>query len=122
MENYNALYLSPMIPSFNLDETFRFFKEILEFTPIMDSESYAILQKNKLTVHILPAGHDIGQMEFYLEIDDVDQLWSSIKDRITGIKVREPFNREYGMREIHIEIPATKTLLFIGQEMASFNK
>jgi hypothetical protein len=56
-------------------------------------------------------------MEFYLEIDNVDNLWNSIKDKIQGLKVREPFNREYGMREIHIEIPQTKTLLFIGQEL-----
>lgn len=39
---YKALYLSPMIPSFNLSETSGFFKD-------------------NLTIHILPAGQDIGQ-------------------------------------------------------------
>ena len=38
-----------------------------------------------------------------------------MKDKVTGLKVREPFDREYGMRELHLEIPYTKTLLFIGQ-------
>jgi hypothetical protein len=109
-----------MIPSFNLKETVSFFKEILDFTPVLDTETYAVFQKNNLTVHLLRAGEDIGQMEFYLEVDDVDNLWSSIKDKVAGLKVREPFDREYGMREIHIEIPHTKTLLFIGQDKTKY--
>ena len=56
-------------------------------------------------------------MEFYLEVDNLDELWHSIKDKLHGLKVREPFDRDYGMREIHIDIPQTNTLLFIGQEL-----
>ena len=56
-------------------------------------------------------------MEFYLVVDDVDAVWSSIKDKLGSMKVKEPFNQEYGMREIHIGIPHTNTLLFIGQEI-----
>jgi hypothetical protein len=106
-----------MIPSYNIKETSSFFENILGFTPIMDTEVYAIYKKNNLTIHILPAGQDIGQMEFYMEVDDINKLWASIKDKLTGLKVREPFNQNYGMREIHIGIPETKTLLFIGQEI-----
>ena len=113
---YKALFLSPMIPSFNIEETAIFFKEVLNFLPFMDTEHYAIYQKNNLTVHILPAGQDIGQMEFYLEVDNIDNLWSEIKDKLNGLKVKEPFNQTYGMREMHIGIPQTNTLLFIGQE------
>lgn len=114
---YKALFLSPMIPSFNMAETARFFKEILRFSAFMDTPEYAIYQKDNLTVHILPAGKDIGQMEFYLEVDDVDGLWISIKDKMNGLSVKAPFDRDYGMREIHIGIPHTNTLLFIGQEI-----
>jgi hypothetical protein len=57
-------------------------------------------------------------MEFYLEVDDVDSVWDNIKDKLEGIKVRGPFDREYGMREVHLIIPQTKTLLFIGQVIA----
>jgi hypothetical protein len=114
---YKALFLSPMIPSFNIEETARFFKEVLSFTPVIDSETYAICQKDNLTVHILRAGNDIGQMEFYLEVDNVDNLWADIKEKLSGLKVREPFNQDYRMREIHIGIPQTNTLLFIGQQL-----
>lgn len=114
---HKALYLSPMIPSHDLKRTTTFFTDVLGFIVHMDTEAYVILGKDQLTVHLLPAGPEIGQMEFYLEVDAIDELWSFMKDKISGLKVREPFDREYGMREIHIEVPATNTLLFIGQEM-----
>jgi hypothetical protein len=53
-------------------------------------------------------------MEFYLEIDNVDVLWQNIKSNIEGIRVKPPFNQKYGMREFHIIIPQTKTLMFVG--------
>ncbi|MBY0435910.1 MAG: hypothetical protein K2U26_17600 [Cyclobacteriaceae bacterium] len=112
---YQALYLSPMVPSYNLEGTASFFKDVLGFQLDMDTPTYVVLSKNGLTVHLLRAGEDIGQMEFYLEVDNVDGLWESIKDKLTGLKVRAPFDREYGMREVHLEVPHTKTLLFIGQ-------
>lgn len=112
---YKALFLSPMIPSFNIEVTAAFFKSVLGFSPIMHTKTYVIYQKDNLTIHLLPAGEDIGQMEFYLEVDNVDELWAGIKDKLSGIKIREPFDRDYGMREIHLVIPETNTLLFIGQ-------
>ena len=68
-------------------------------------------------MHILRAGPDIGEMEFYLEVDDIEKVWSNMKGKLDGIKVREPFDREYGMREAHVIIPETKTLIFIGQAL-----
>lgn len=114
---YKAKYLSPMIPSFHIEKTAAFFKDVLDFLPVLDSETYAIYQKDNLTIHILRAGQDIGQMEFYLEVDDIDNLWATVKDKLNGLKVKEPFNQEYGMREIHIGVPQTNALLFIGQEL-----
>lgn len=103
-----------MIPSFNLEETTRFFKDVLDFSPVMYTEGYAVYQKDNLTIHILPAGESIGQMEFYMEVDNVDSLWESIQDKVKNLKTRGPFDRDYGMREIHISIPQTNTLLFVG--------
>ena len=114
---YKALFLSPMIPSYNIAETADFFKDLLGFSVVLDAETYAIYQKDNLTIHILRAGQNIGQMEFYLEVDNIENLWSAIKDKLSGLKVKGPFNQEYGMREIHIGIPQTNTLLFIGQEI-----
>jgi predicted enzyme related to lactoylglutathione lyase len=115
---YKAKYLSPMIPSFNIEKTVSFFTDLLDFKIGRDDKTYFILYKDNLTVHIQRAGSDIGEMSFYLNVDDIEKVWSSIKDKLGDMKVREPFDREYGMREIHIIIPETKTLMFIGQEIS----
>ena len=74
-----------------------------------------MLHKGNQTIHILNSGTNIGQMEFYLEVDDIDSLWDTIKNKLEGIKVKAPFDREYGMREFHVVVPHTETLMFIGQ-------
>ncbi len=112
---YKALHLSPMIPSYNIEKTAGFFTSLLGFRIARDESNYKILSRDDLTIHIMNAGTDIGQMEFYLEVDQVDPLWADIKDKLAGIKFREPFDREYHMREFHIVVPYTETLLFVGQ-------
>ncbi len=116
---YKALHLSPMIPSLDMKGTVMFFKDYFDFEIAMDEKTYAIIHKDNLTVHILPAGSHIGEMEFYLEVDNIEQLWKNIKDKLDGFKFKAPFNTDYGMREIHINIPHTKALIFIGQEIKS---
>lgn len=116
---YQATYLSPMIPSFDIEETAGFFESVLSFSSVIHSQTYAVYQKDNLTVHLLPAGENVGQMEFYLEVDNIDDLWKAIKDKIINLKTRGPFDRDYGMREIHISIPKTNALLFIGQRIKS---
>jgi hypothetical protein len=112
---YKATHLSPMIPSFNIGNTVSFFIDMLKFEILRDGKTYVVLQKNNLTIHILRAGTNIGEMEFYLEVDDIQSVWNHIEHKLDGIKFKEPFNQPYGMKEIHLIIPDTKTLLFIGQ-------
>ena len=114
---YKAIYLSPMIPSYNVGETKDFFVDIFDFKVVMDGD-YAIVQKDHHLIHILRAGKDIGEMEFYLEVDDIDALWNSIRNRLVDIKVKPPFDRDYGMREFHVPVPQTKTLMFVGQALS----
>lgn len=116
--NYKAKNLSPMIPSYNIPKTVSFFTDLLDFKIGRDDKTYVILYKDNSTVHILRAGADIGEMEFYLEVDDIEQVWNNMKEKVQGMKFKEPFYREYGMREVHIIIPETKTLMFIGQEIS----
>ena len=115
---YKALYLSPMVPSYNIKETLNFFVDLFSFKIAREEQGYAIIYKDNHLIHILNAGADIGEMEFYLEVDAIDSLWNNIKDKLDGYKVKAPFDREYGMREFHIIIPHTKTLMFVGQALA----
>ena len=102
-----------MVPSYNIEATKHFFLDLFGFSIVMDGD-YTIVKKDAFLIHILRAGENIGEMEFYLEVDDIDNLWLSIQNRITDNKRRAPFDREYGMREFHIEVPHTKTLMFVG--------
>jgi catechol 2,3-dioxygenase-like lactoylglutathione lyase family enzyme len=113
MQTYKALYLSPMIPSYDVPKTRAFFTDLFGFGVHMGDDNYSILYKDNLTIHLLRAG-DIGEMEFYLAVDNVDLLWESISDKLGDIHARPPFDREYGMREFHIIVPHTKTLTFVG--------
>jgi len=113
---YKAKRVSPMLPSYDIPKTVSFFIDLLGFKVWRNDENYKILYKEDVTVHILRAG-DIGEMEFSMEVDNVDQVWEDIKDQLKDIKHKAPFDREYGMREVHVIIPETKTLLFIGQRI-----
>lgn len=115
---YKAQYLSPMIPSYNLEKTVSFFTDLLGFEIGRDDKTYYILYKDNLTVHILRAGQDIGEMEFYLVVDDVSKVWEGMKEKVSGMKIKGPFDQAYGMREIHVGVPETKTLMFIGQAIS----
>jgi hypothetical protein len=111
---YKALQISPVIPSFDVRTTVNFFTDLLSFSIVRDDVTYVILMKDNSMIQIQRAG-DIGEMSFYLVVDDVDALWRSIAGKLKGIKAKAPFNQDYGMREVHIIVPETQTLLFIGQ-------
>jgi hypothetical protein len=112
---YTAIHLSPMIPSYDIEKTASFFRDLFYFSEVRAEKNYIILSKDNLNIQILNAGKDIGEMEFYLEVEGLDDLWQEMKDKLSGIKIKAPFDREYGMREFHIIVPHTKTLLFVGQ-------
>jgi len=115
---YQARHLSPIIPSYNLPRTVSFFLDQLGFQIGRAEETYYILYKDQATIHIQRAGVDIGEMAVYLEVDDLDPIWDGMKDRLGELQAKAPFNQPYGMREIHVIVPETKTLLFIGQVIA----
>ena len=112
---YTAKYLSPMVPSFNIPGTVAFFASLLNFKIVRDDKTYVMLMKDHVMVHILRAGTNIGEMEFYLEVDDVEMVWQQMQHGLSGLKIKAPFDQDYGMREIHVQIPDTNTLMFIGQ-------
>ena len=61
---HKAQYLSPMIPSYNLEGTAAFFKDLLNFQIEMSTPDYFVLSKNNLTIHLLRAGKDTGFDKF----------------------------------------------------------
>lgn len=112
-----ALFLSPMVPSTNVVKTAEFLQDALGFSVrILDSE-YAICTLDGLTLHLMPATENFGQMEFYLEVDDVDSLWQQMEPFVQELRHKDPFNQPYLMREVHVELPHTKAMMMIGTDI-----
>ena len=112
--SFSLRQCSPMIPSENLDLSMAFFTDLLGFEVRMDGE-YGIVEKDGFAVHLSPAEDEPPQMSCYLEVDDLDTVWAKLEPQSDLLEMRPPFNRPYGMREVHVIVPATAALLFIGQ-------
>jgi catechol 2,3-dioxygenase-like lactoylglutathione lyase family enzyme len=117
---YQAKTLSPIIPIADMDRSIRFYNEVLGFQTAMQSTAYSILTRDSTALHLtLAADASVLEvtrkhMSFYLDICGIEALWehvSAFKDRY---KIRDLFDREYGMREFHI-IDPDGCLVFVGQ-------
>ena len=53
---YKTLFISPMIPSYNIKETVNFFVGPVSILKYYMEGDYAIVYKDNLTIHILNAG------------------------------------------------------------------
>lgn len=111
--------ITPHIPSKNMKESISFMVEAFGFESISHSELYCELLSGDLILGIVKAQGEPNQQSIYLRVKDVDVLWSKIKSKLAKAKPKAPFNQEYGMREIHVVIPGTNTLLFIGSPIIS---
>lgn len=111
------LFLSPMVPSTDLDASVRFLGDALGFKLVFSSDTYRICERDGLTFHLQQAGENVGGSSIYLEVDNLDAVWAQLKPHTVGIRVREPFEQPYGMREFHVDLPHTPCLLFVGQSV-----
>lgn len=107
--------ISPMIPSEDVVHTRDFLKSTMAFSLVMDDPSYVILEKDNQSVHLCPTGKDYGESSFYILVENIESLWDSIKDKLSNLSVRPLFTQPYGMKEFHIILPATKTLMLVGE-------
>ena len=112
--------VSPMLASDNMDETILFYQTVLGFEPIMKSPGYAIVERNGLTIH-LQKGADEETMkcmrehtEIYIEVSGIHDLWEHVKTFKNRYRIRDLFDREYGMTEFHIADPHG-CLVFVGE-------
>jgi predicted enzyme related to lactoylglutathione lyase len=117
----NFLGIIPHIPSKNMARTVDFMSEALEFTPQPNDqevmEFYREIRLGDYTIGILKSEGEPNQQSIYLHVSDVDSLWESIGSKLQKTGATPPFDQEYGMREVHVIIPETNTLLMIGSQM-----
>jgi predicted enzyme related to lactoylglutathione lyase len=115
-----AKRISPMLAVANMEETILFYQNVLGFTPTMQSPEYSIVERDGQTIHFQKAASEEvmncvrGHTEIYIEVSDIRSLWEHVKPFKAKYKIKDLFDREYGMTEFHIADP-NGCLVFVGE-------
>ncbi len=112
--------LRPLLTVSSIDDTIRFYHDLLGFECVNRMEGWAALRRNGVELMIsLPNAHEPFEKptltgSLYFNTSDVDALWDKIKDKANVVYPLENFY--YGMREFAIRDNNGYTLQF-GQEI-----
>ncbi len=118
-----AKRISPMLAAANMEETLAFYQDVLGFTPRMKSPGYLIVERDGQTIHFQKAASEEvmncvrGHAEIYIEVSGIHSLWEHVKTFKDRYRIRDLFDREYGMTEFHISDP-NGCLVFVGQPVS----
>jgi catechol 2,3-dioxygenase-like lactoylglutathione lyase family enzyme len=121
-----AKRISPMLAVADMDETLAFYQRVLGFLPTLKSPDYSVVERDGQTIHFQRAASEEvmrcvrGHAEIYIEVSAIGSLWEhviTLKDRH---RIRDLFEREYGMTEFHIEDP-NGCLVLVGEPTAKRN-
>jgi predicted enzyme related to lactoylglutathione lyase len=118
-----AKRISPMLVAANMEETLAFYLDVLGFTPMMKSPEYSIIERDGQTIHFQKAASEEvmncvrGHSEIYIEVSGIHSLWEHVKTFKDRYRIRDLFDREYGMTEFHISDP-NDCLVFVGQPIS----
>ena len=118
-----AKRISPMLVVANMAETLAFYRDVLGFTVIMESPGYSIVERDGQTIHFQKAAsEDVlncvrGHTEIYIEVSNIHPLWDYVKSFKNRYRIKDLFDRDYGMTEFHISDP-NECLVFVGEQTA----
>lgn len=124
---YTAKHISPMLSNANMAETLAFFIDVLGFTVTMHSANYSIIERDHQSIHLQNAAneeimkHLPDDTEIYLEVSGIRALWQHVKTFKDRYRIRDIFDRKYGMTEFHI-IDPNSCLVFVGEPTAQTNQ
>jgi predicted enzyme related to lactoylglutathione lyase len=122
--SYTAKKISPMLAVADMRETLEFYRRVLGFNISVNAPDYSIVERDGLTIHFMKAasqqGLDCvrGHTEIYVEVSGIRAIWEHVKTYSGVYRIRELFEREYGMTEFHIEDP-NGCLVFVGEPTAN---
>ena len=115
-----AKRISPMLAVADMEETLAFYRDVLGFTLTMKSAEYSIIERDGQTIHFQKAASDEvmqsvrGHTEIYIEVSNIYPLWKHVKTLKDHYRIRDLFDRDYGMTEFHIFDP-NDCLVFVGE-------
>jgi predicted enzyme related to lactoylglutathione lyase len=103
-----------------MEETIAFYKSVLGFSATLKSPEYSIVERDGQTIHFMKvASAEImkcvrGHTEIYIKVSGIRSMWEHVRTFKNRYKIRDLFEREYGMTEFHIEDP-NEYLVFVGE-------
>ena|ERR1700722_11505946 len=118
--SYTSKKISPMLAVANMEETLAFYRDILGFSAALQSPEYSIVERDGQTIHFMKAASQEvldcvrGHTEIYIEVGGIRALWEHVRAYSNKHKIRDLFERDYGMTEFHIEDP-NGCLIFVGE-------
>jgi predicted enzyme related to lactoylglutathione lyase len=121
-----ARKISPMLAVNDMLVTVAFYEEVLGFSALRKSPQYCILQRDGQTIHFKKkwiASQDVARnvglhTEIYIEVSGIHALWEHVKNFKDRYRIKDLFDREYGMTEFHIFDP-DDCLIFVGEPTAN---
>jgi len=105
-----------------MDSSIRFFTDVLGFDVAVQSADYSVLKRGGASLHLARAADQSvleatrGHMSAYLEVKDIESLWAHVSRFRDRYKIRDLFDRDYGMREFHI-VACDDCLILVGQRI-----
>jgi predicted enzyme related to lactoylglutathione lyase len=112
--------ISPMLAVANMDESLAFYQNVLGFAVAQQSPEYSVIERDGQTIHLqLAASDEImnvlrNHVEIYIEVSGIQQLWQHVQSFKDRYRLREVFDRDYGMTEFHV-IDPNSCLVFVGE-------
>jgi len=109
-----------MLATGDMDQTVHFYQDLLGFTPTIRSANYSVVERDGQTIHFQKAAsEDVMRSmrehtEIYIEVSGIAALWEHVKAFKGSYKIRDLFDRDYGMTEFHISDPSG-CLVFVGE-------
>ena len=116
--------ISPMLAVADMKETLAFYRDVLGFEPTLNSPGYCIVERDGQAIHFMRAASEEvmrcvrGHTEIYVEVQGIRSLWEHVKTFKHRYRIRDLFDREYGMTEFHISDP-NDCLVFVGETTAA---
>lgn len=117
---YTLKRVSPMLAVEDMQVTLDFYTSLLGFTVTLQTPEYSVIERDGMSIHFMLAADESvlqcvrGHAEIYLEVDDIQPLWQHVKANHGKYKLRDLFDRPYGMTEFHLGDP-NDCLVFVGQ-------
>lgn len=111
----NIEKIIPHIPSKNLKVTQEFFVANFEFIAVVETEYFIELKNTSFTLGLLKVNGKLNEQSIYIQVGDIEALWKNIKSNLSNYKHKKLFTQHYGMKEFHVIIPETETLLIVGE-------